>query len=137
MKANIDKQVEELVSKMMKETIIEKPSNNFTAHIMEQVADIKLSKAYVYKPLISKWVWFILFAAVSSLVIYLAFNNGQPSSEWLYKLNIDFSPKVNFMKGLSSFHYSKTTVYACVLLTVMLFIQIPILKHHMDKRLEA
>ncbi len=135
MKANIDKQVEELVSKMMKETILEKPSNNFTAHVMAQVTDINLSKAYVYKPLISKWVWYILFVAVSSLVIYLLFNNGQPSNGWLYNLN--FSSKFNFMKGLSSFHYSKTTVYACVLLTVMLFIQIPILKHHMDKRLEA
>ena len=136
MKANTDKQMEDLVSKMMKESKLDKPSNDFTAKIMAQVLDIKLSKATVYEPLISQWVWYAILTAIAALVISLSFNNVQPSSGWFNTYNFELLPKFSFLKLFTSLHFSKTTIYASVLLTLMLFIQIPIIKHIMNRRLE-
>lgn len=136
MKANTEKQMEALVSKMMKEVKLEKTSSDFTSQVMAQVLDIKLSKATVYKPLISKWVWYTILATITVLVIYLSFNNVQASSTWFDAYNFELLPKFSFLKLFTSLHFSKTTIYASVLLTLMLFIQIPIIKHIMNRRLE-
>lgn len=137
MKTNTDKDTEKLIDKMMKETTLESPSLNFTAQIMSQVLKIKTSQTTVYKPLISKWVWYGIFISMLGLIAYLPFNDSAVSGGLLEKLNLGTLPKFSMPNLFSGLHFSKTTIYACVLLTVMLFIQIPILKHHMGKRLEV
>ena len=137
MKANTDKYIEKFVDKMMKEISLETPSVDFTAQIMSQVLKIKTSQTTVYKPLISKWVWYGIFISMLGLIAYLSFNSSAVSGGLLEKLNLGTLLKFSMPNLFSGLHFSKTTIYACVLLTVMLFIQIPILKHHMGKRLEV
>ncbi len=135
---NTDKQIEKMVDKMMKETSLESPSFNFTDMVMAQVLEAKTSQVTVYKPLISKWIWYAVFASMIGLMVYLTFNDSNPASTGLFdKLNLKALPSLNISKAFENFHYSRTTIYACVLLTVMLFVQIPILKYYMDKKLEV
>ena len=136
MKANTDKHIEKFVDKMMKETTLDTPSVDFTAQIMSQVLKIKTSQTTVYKPLISKWVWYGIFISMLGLIAYLSFNSSAVSGGLLEKFNLGTFPKFNMPNLFSGLHFSKTTIYACVLLTLMLFIQIPIIKHVMNKRLE-
>ena len=136
MKANTDKHIEKFVDKMMKETTLDTPSVDFTAQVMSQVLKIKTSQTTVYKPLISKWVWYGIFISMLGLIAYLSFNSSAVSGGLLEKFNLGTLPKFNIPNLFSGLHFSKTTIYACVFLTLMLFIQIPIIKHVMNKRLE-
>jgi len=136
MKANTDKYIEKFVDKMMKEISLETPSVDFTAQIMSQVLKIKTSQTTVYKPLISKWVWYGIFISMLGLIAYLSFNSSSVSGGLLEKFNLGTLPKFSMPNLFSGLHFSKTTIYACVLLTLMLFIQIPIIKHVMNRRLE-
>ncbi|MCF8272486.1 MAG: hypothetical protein K9I95_01530 [Flavobacteriaceae bacterium] len=138
MNHNTDKQIEKLVDKIMKETSLGSPSFNFTDMVMAQVLEVKTSQVTVYKPLISKWIWYVIFTIMIGLIVYLTFNDSKPASiGWFDKLNLNTLPSLNFSKAIENVHFSKTSVYACVLLTVMLFIQIPILKHYLNKKLEV
>lgn len=137
MKAKADKEIEKLIDKMMKETTLESPSFDFTAQVMSQVLKIKTNKVTVYKPLISKWIWYGIFISMLGLIAYLSFNDSVVTDGLLEKYNFGILPKFSISNIFSGLHFSRTTLYACILLTVMLFIQIPILKHHMDKRLEV
>jgi hypothetical protein len=136
MKANTDKHIEKFVDKMMKETTLDTPSVDFTAQVMSQVLKIKTSQTTVYKPLISKWVWYGIFISMLGLIAYLSFNSSSVSGGLLEKFNLGTLPKFSMPNLFSGLHFSKTTIYACVLLTLMLFIQIPIIKHVMNRRLE-
>jgi len=137
MDRNTDKQIENLVEKMMKGISLETPSFNFTDMVMAQVLETKTSQATVYKPLISKWIWYIVFAGIFGLMIYLNFTDLNETSGSLFEsLNLKALPSFNISKAMESFHFSKITMYACVFLTLMLFIQIPVLKHYMDKQIE-
>jgi len=136
MKANTDKHIEKFVDKMMKETNLDTPSVDFTAQVMSQVLKIKTSQTTVYKPLISKWVWYGIFISMLGLIAYLSFNSSSVSGGLLEKFNLGTLPKFSMPNLFSGLHFSKTTIYACVLLTLMLFIQIPIIKHVMNRRLE-
>ena len=136
MKAKTDKEIEKLIDKMMKETTLESPSLDFTSQVMSQVLKIKTSQTTVYKPLISKWVWYGIFISMLGLIAYLSFNSSAVSGGLLEKFNLGTLPKFSMPNLFSGLHFSKTTIYACVLLTLMLFIQIPIIKHVMNRRLE-
>jgi len=136
MKANTDKHIEKFVDQMMKEISLDTPSVDFTAQIMSQVLKIKTSQTTVYKPLISKWVWYGIFISMLGLITYLSFNDSAVSAGLLEKFNLGTLPKFSMRNLFSGLHFSKTTIYACVLLTLMLFIQIPIIKHVMNRRLE-
>ena len=137
MKAKADREIEKLIDKMMKETTLESPSFDFTAQVMSQVLKIKTNKVTVYKPLISKWIWYGIFISMLGLIAYLSFNDSVVTDGLLEKYNFGILPKFSISNIFSGLHFSRTTLYACILLTVMLFIQIPILKHHMYKRLEV
>ena len=136
MKANTDKHIEKFVDKKMKETTLDTPSVDFTAQVMSQILKIRTSQATVYKPLISKWVWYGIFISMLGLIAYLSFNSSSVSGGLLEKFNLGTLPKFSMPNLFSGLHFSKTTIYACVLLTLMLFIQIPIIKHVMNRRLE-
>ncbi|PKQ45609.1 hypothetical protein [Confluentibacter flavum] len=140
-KTDTDKEIEQLVEKMMKETSLDTPSFDFTAHIMSKVLEIKTSEATVYKPLISKKVWGIIAFGVLALVIFIVFGAKGEASGIVNP--IDFSMLtnnkiINTISGFkaSSFQVSKTFSHALMFLGIMICVQILFLKHHFNQRFE-
>jgi len=132
MKNNEDKNLENLVEKMMKENSLEEPSFDFTSKVMTGVFLIEKKKSFSYKPVISKSGWMIIFAAISSLITWIIFN----ASENKTSSNFDFSfintDKV--FKVFSGFQFSGITTNIILLAMVMMFIQILFLKNYLNKR---
>ncbi len=135
MKENIDKHIEQLVDKSMKKTSLESPSFDFTDTVMAQINALEQSTVTAYKPLISKPMWFAIFAIGLSIVLYIIL--GTPITETGLLNFIDLSVLTNnkFSFTLPEFAISKTVMYGVVLFGIMLFIQVPILKHYFDKRI--
>ncbi|WP_300568278.1 hypothetical protein [Flavobacterium sp.] len=132
MKANEDKHIEKLVDHMMKDTHLETPSFDFTSKVMVQVLTTKTSNVTIYKPLISKKAMITVGSVLLALIVYSFFYDSVHSSKWTIP-HIDFIP---FNNTTMPFQFSKATTYSVVLTTIMLFIQIPLLKNYFNRKFE-
>ena len=127
-----DKRIEDLVNKLMTADSLEQPSFDFTDKVMSKVEAISNSTSTVYKPLISKPVWILIVVAFLALVGYIIFNEPSTNSSLLERF--DLSGVSNPLENIS-FNFSKTLMYAMVLMAIMFSIQIPVLKHYFNKRM--
>ena len=133
MKANEDKQIEKLVDHIMKDTLLESPSSDFTSKVMSKILASKTSDVTVYKPLISKSVFIVIFGCIITLFIYLLMNGEKQENSWFshIKFNLFYNNELT-----SVFKVSKIMLYAVVSTTIMFLVQISFLKNYFNKQLE-
>ena len=127
-----DKKIEALIDKLMSADRLEQPSLDFTTNVMSKVQAISNSTATEYKPLISRPVWMFIITAFILLVGYIIFSEPTTSSNLLERF--DLSGFSNPFENIS-FNFSKTLIYAMVLMAVMFSIQVPVLKYYFNKRM--
>ncbi|MCC9072525.1 hypothetical protein LNQ49_13115 [Flavobacterium sp. F-65] len=125
-----DEYYENLVDKVMAESGLQKPSADFTSKIMSQVLVIEKNKSIVYKPLISKPVWFVIFGCLIAFIGYVVFA-GNKATDYDLMSTLYYSKIDNLVPV---FQFSKSTSYAVFIVVLMLLIQIPLLKNYYDKR---
>lgn len=135
MKVNEDKNIEQYVHTVIKGTPLESPSHDFTSKVMVNVLALDKSKATVYKPLISKTGWVLIFGGIIATMGYFIINGGTQSEGHPWS----FGPGVkDFIKTFSDVHlfqFSRITVNVIVVSTILMIIQITLLKNYLDKRL--
>jgi hypothetical protein len=131
MKANEDKNIEKLIDHLMKDTTLASPSIDFTSKVMSQVMATKTSVATTYQPLISKQAFITIFIGLTALITYVLFNGNTASTNRLINLNYNLLTSFNPLKTLQ---FSTITTYTILLTTIMLCIQISLLKNYYDKR---
>jgi len=129
MKEN-DKNVEQFIEKVIKETSLETPSFDFTSKVMAQVA-LEQSKTIAYKPLISKTTWIALFTGIAAVLAY-AFFGGSPENKLDINISAFFSEQISGL--IPNLHFSDVTTYSVLIIAVMALVQIQLLKHYFDKR---
>ena len=127
-----EKKIEAFIDKLMSADALEQPSLDFTDKVMSKVEAISNSTATVYKPLISKPVWILIITGFLALVGYVIFKEPATGSGLLERFNL--SGVSNPLENIS-FNFSKTLIYAMVLMAVMFSIQIPILKQYFNRRM--
>jgi hypothetical protein len=123
-----DKNIEKFIGEIMAESTLESPSIDFTSKVMSQILVAEKSKIQDYKPLISAPVWIVILGSLICLILYTAFVNEPYNSE------IGHSYVVNIANIFSEFHFSKNTIYAILIVPLMILIQIPLLKNYYDKK---
>ncbi|WP_242205658.1 hypothetical protein [Aestuariivivens insulae] len=133
MNGNADKYLDDLAKKVINESVEESPSFNFTNAVMSKVEALNENRVIVYKPLISKTGWGFIVLVCLAVLCYALFS-GNPTETLVWFDKIDFSFVSNTLSGLK---LSKTAMYSIVLFGFMFCIQIPILKHHFDKRFDV
>ncbi|WP_411895428.1 hypothetical protein [Winogradskyella sp. A2] len=128
-----DKRIEELVNKLMAADSLEKAPLEFTDNVMAKVEALQKSTVTVYKPLIPKYVWWLIGSGFIALVGYIIFNQPKSTTSLSDRYNI---PEVSFnlLKDVS-FDFSNTLLYAMVLLAIMVSVQIPLLKQYFNNRM--
>lgn len=126
-----DKNIENLIEKMMRENTLESPSIDFTSKIMSQVLVAEKSKIKVYKPLISKTTWVFIGISLITLTAYSISSGNDISDFDIAKL---YSDKASTL--FSGIHFSKNILYALLIVPFMVLIQIGVLKNYFDKKYE-
>ena len=135
MKEKENKHIDKLVEDVMKHSALETPSFNFTTNVMQQIIADSKSTATLYKPLISRTGWMILFLSVLAVISYILLSGDTQSNGWFDI--VDFSALSNFKLPnlFSGIQVSHTTLYALLFFGIMVCVQIPLLKNYFDKRL--
>lgn len=124
-----DKNIEQLIDKMMAEKKLQSPSFDFTSKIMAEVHLLEEKKIKTYQPLISKPVWFFIGTAIVALIIYISLFSVSENNLEIGKLYTD---KIG--NAFSGIHLSKTTLYAVLIVPFMVLVQVGILKNYFDKK---
>ncbi len=124
-----DKNIENLIDKMMSENTLESPSIDFTSKIMSQVLVIEKSKIKAYKPLISKSTWIFISICLIALTVYSVYSGSTISNLKIVNL---YSDKVSTL--FSGIQLSKNILYAILIVPFMILIQIGLLKNYFDKK---
>jgi len=136
MKDNIENLLDELSKKVITASNLETPSLDFTANIMSNINVVaKQSESTIYKPLITKKAWFIIAVIFIAVCAYVLLGNTSESIGWFTNVDFSFVPSFNMASVFSEISFSKTVLYAIVVLAFMLFIQIPLLKKYFDTRI--
>lgn len=128
-----EKRIEDLLNKLMTADSLEKAPLDFTKNVMTRVEDLSKSSVTTYKPLIPKYVFWLIGAGFVALVINLILKK---SSNYVSFAERHDLPKLSldFLEGLS-FNFSSTLMYATVLFAIMISIQVPLLKQYFNNRL--
>lgn len=124
-----DKNMEQLIDKMMAEKKLQSPSIDFTSKIMAEVLVLEQRKLKAYKPLISKPVWIFIGIAIVALVIYLSFFSVSENNLEIGKVYTD-----KITTAFSGIHFSKNIMYAVLIVPFMILIQVGVLKNYFDKK---
>lgn len=135
MSDKIDKHIEKLVDKTMKKSSLESPSFNFTNTVMARVNALESDTITTYKPLISKPMWLAILVIAITIVLYIMFGMTTTETGWLSFIDLSVLTDNKLSNAMSGFKVSNTVMYGVVLFGIMLFIQVPLLKHYFDKRI--
>ncbi|WP_125723143.1 hypothetical protein [Flavobacterium ustbae] len=127
-----DKNLEQLIDKMMAEEKLQSPSFDFTSKIMSEVLVLEEKKLKAYKPLISKPVWIFIGLALFGLVIYVSLFSVSQNNLEIEKMGELYSDKIS--NTFSGIHLSKNILYAILIVTFMILVQVGVLKNYFDKK---
>lgn len=108
------------LNSLLKRTAIEKPSYDFVANIMDQVA---IQKEIQYKPLISKKAWFIISVTIVVLLLSVFLTDApKESSSLLNKVSpyLDQAHQV-FTNPFKNIAFSPLLTMSLLCLSSMLF----------------
>ncbi len=138
MQDHTEQHLDKLAKKVLQSASLEKPSLDFTANIMAKVETTSItSNITAYQPLISKRTWIIVFVLVIGGLAYSVFgNNATEGIGWFDKLDFSIISNNKVTEAISGITLSKTLMYAVGLCGLVFFIQIPMMKYYLDKRLE-
>lgn len=127
-----DKNIEQLIEKMMAEEKLQSPSIDFTSKIMANVQILEEKKLKTYKPLISKPIWISIGLAVAALVIYVSLFSVSETDFKIDEVGKLYSDRMS--TAFSGIHFSKNILYAILIVPIMILIQVGILKNYFDKK---
>jgi uncharacterized membrane protein (DUF485 family) len=135
MKEHTEQHLDSLAKKVMKSASLQSPSVDFTSNLMEEIKHATIGESLTYKPLISKNGWFAIIAGLIVLSMYIIFGNVEGPG---LLDTVDYSAISNnkVFNAITEIKISKILTYAIGFCGLVFFIQIPLMKHMMNKRLE-
>lgn len=134
MKDHTEQQLDKLANKVMQSSLLESPSLDFTANVMAKVEAYAKSKTTIYEPLISKKWWLLISLLVIGLFSYGFFGTGLESLGWFDKVDYSILSNNKVTEAISGITISKIFMYAIGFFGLVFFVQIPIMKHYLDRR---
>ena len=129
-----EKKFSKLIDRAMQDAQLELPSSNFTKKVMGQITALHDGKKLVYQPLIPKKALFLLGALFFGILLW-SFSLIDPDSASWFSQTIGQGLFTTIKLPIDDFEFSKTVVYAIVLLGIMIFVQTYFLKGYFEDRL--
>lgn len=143
MKTDKNKNIEKFTKYIIKEAQVESPSQDFLTKVMDSVKlEKEKSLIKVYKPLISKLVWIIIITVFVALSIFMLTGNSG-NYDLFSKVDMSFFdkiPSMNIFENISSInifkniHFSSTFTYSFVFFSILVMLQLFVIKNYLNKQ---
>lgn len=133
MKADQEKNKDDIIRNIIKESGIDEAPKGFANTVMQAVhSSQKASIATTYKPLISKNAWVFLGLAVLGLCIYMltteqqviSFGHYIPFSEYISDLGVGNIVEKLTLNGMDNINIHSNLIYAILMLPIFFLFQI-------------
>lgn len=124
-----EKSIDDLMKKVVKQVDLHSPSLDFTNNLLKA---IEKQPVIVYKPLISKTVWYVIAACVT-LILVFSVDTGSNSELWTKATAYINQKDISFNISLPKLQLSKTMLYSLLFLAFFILVQIPYTKYMFDK----
>ncbi|HHC78856.1 MAG TPA: hypothetical protein ENK46_03170 [Flavobacteriia bacterium] len=134
MNQKTDKQIDSLLKNVFTESELNNPSADFTSAVISKITGE--NELTAYRPLISKRAWALVVTVLIGMAAFVPIANVTFKKGWLDTLGISFLSNIELNGLLPAYSFSDSTLYGLLVLTIMIFVQIPILKHYSDKRID-
>ncbi|WP_297692124.1 hypothetical protein [uncultured Eudoraea sp.] len=135
MEENRDKQLDDFIKKVVNNAGLEAPSDDFTQSIMSKIAaQNEKSMVTRYKPLISRTSWLVLAGIAIFLSVYIIFGNSDLNVSWIPSITELATHNIGIMNTLENLQLPNTLVYGLAGLTFFIYVQIVLLKKHLESR---
>ena len=121
--------IDRITKKIIKDAGLHQPSKDFFSNVMEAIESQSTSASIVYKPLISKTTWMLIFAIATVVLVLLFVFPIFSETSLINPITIPEQFKFNFT--LPEMKLSKTTIYGVGFLSLFL-LQIPFLKRQLN-----
>lgn len=129
-----EENIEEFTKYIMKEANVEEPSADFLNKVMNSVKlEHKVSLSNVYKPLISKSAWAVIAIVLVSLSIFILTDTSQNSMK-LPNINFALFDKIASINLFERIHFSDTFTFSFVLFSLLVILQLFLIKNYFNKQ---
>lgn len=135
MKEQPDKHLDKLTERVFNDSALESPSHNFMDNVMAEIHELTRNKVTIYKPLISKNAWVLIFSVLVAVIFWIVYTDYTYGEFDLFnKLSLTEFSVSGIFKGLSSFKLSDRFMYPLILFGIMLSLQMSFLKRYYDRK---
>lgn len=128
-------ELDAFAKKYVKEIHTESPSADFTASLMGKIVVEHQKSVFKSKALISKKVWFLLFALLIAL-LFIPFKKSEERLLHIPRIDFSFLDKIQMSNLFEFFSVSNTVTYAICFFGLMFMAQVVFLKNYFNKRFE-
>jgi len=126
-----NKNIEEYTKKIVQEAGLDSPSSELMNNIMFAIEKQSISSR-VYKPLISKNIWYVILVCAISFLLFVYLFLYQPSATIL---NVNALYDFIFPSQILVISMSKTMLYCFAFLSLFL-IEIPFIKYFIERNFQ-
>ena len=123
------KNIDRITKNILKDAGLHQPSTNFLSNVMQTIEAQSVRQPIVYKPLISKTTWILLFALTTAVLVLLFIFPVFSETSFFSQFTLPEQFKFEF--NLPEMNLSKTTIYGIGFLSLFL-LQIPFLKRQLN-----
>jgi hypothetical protein len=128
-------ELDAFAKKYVKEIHAESPSKDFTASLMSKIVREHQKSVFKSEALISKKVWFLLFA-LSIALLFIPFKKSEERLLNLPRIDFSFLDRMQMPNLFENFSVSNTVTYAICFFGLMFMAQVVFLKNYFNKRFE-
>lgn len=122
-----------LIKKMFAQYTIEEPAQDFTSRVLDKVKEAQRQQT-VYKPLISKNTWVFMGVCFAAVLVVGLFTVSPKATQFLNFSVLHSLSEMSLSNTFSNLKLSSVLVYAVCFLSIMICVQIPLLKSMFNKR---
>jgi hypothetical protein len=129
-----DKNIEDFTKYVIEEAQIDGPSEDFVKKVMKSVkSESEISSIKIYKPLISKTAWVVIFGVFIVLSVFML-TGSAPSSSIFTKINFTFIDKIPSVNLFESIHFSNTFTFSFMFFSVLVLFQLLAIKNYFNRQ---
>lgn len=129
-----DKNIEKFTKYVIKEVGTETMSNNFLDDVMKSVKlESEKSRIITYKPLIPKSVWGLIIVLFIALAVFV-FTGSTLNHYLLSALDFKVIDDISQIDLFKNIHFSKTFTFSFILFSLLVLVQLFVIKNYFNKQ---